>query len=43
MQVFSYTTYHRGQVATRERELGGEPPLVDFSDWVWAGKPVPEW
>ncbi|HEX8026924.1 MAG TPA: DinB family protein [Vicinamibacterales bacterium] len=42
-QVLSHTTYHRGQVATRIRELGGEPPLVDFLVWVWSGKPAPQW
>jgi uncharacterized damage-inducible protein DinB len=42
-QVLSHSTYHRGQIATRIRELGGEPPLVDFLYWVWAGKPAPEW
>ena len=41
-QVASHTTYHRGQVATRVRELGGEPRLVDFLVWVWQGKPAPE-
>ena len=41
--VLSHTTYHRGQIAIRLRELGGEPPLVDFLYWVWAGKPAPEW
>lgn len=42
-QVFSHTTYHRGQVATRVREIGGEPPLVDFLAWVWRGRPPVEW
>ena len=42
-QVFSHTTYHRGQIATRIRELGGDPPLVDFLVWVWGGKPAPDW
>jgi uncharacterized damage-inducible protein DinB len=42
-QVFSHTAYHRGQIATRIREGGGEPPLVDFLYWVWAGRPAPEW
>jgi uncharacterized damage-inducible protein DinB len=42
-QIFTHTAYHRGQIATRIRELGGEPPLVDFIYWVWAGKPAPEW
>ena len=38
-QVTSHSTYHRGQVNARLRELGGEPPLVDFIAWVWLGKP----
>ena len=42
-QVLSHSTYHRGQIATRIRELGGEPPLVDFLYWVWSDKPTPEW
>ena len=42
-QVFSHSTYHRGQLATRIREIGGEPPAMDFLAWVWAGKPAPQW
>jgi uncharacterized damage-inducible protein DinB len=42
-QVLSHSTYHRGQLATRIRELGGEPPMVDFLYWVWSGKPAPDW
>ncbi|MGH9313800.1 MAG: DinB family protein [Vicinamibacterales bacterium] len=42
-QVVSHSTYHRGQVNARLRELDGEPPLVDFIAWVWFGKPKPEW
>ncbi len=42
-QVLSHSAYHRGQIATRIREIGGEPPLVDFLVWVWGGKPAPEW
>ena len=42
-QVFSHTTYHRGQLATRVREMGGEPPVMDFLVWVWGGKPAAEW
>jgi uncharacterized damage-inducible protein DinB len=42
-QVMTHTAYHRGQISTRIRELGGEPPLIDFLYWVWAGKPAPEW
>ncbi|HEX3576961.1 MAG TPA: DinB family protein [Thermoanaerobaculia bacterium] len=43
LQLPSHSTYHRGQVNTRIRKLGGTPPLVDFIAWVWAGKPVPKW
>jgi uncharacterized damage-inducible protein DinB len=42
-QVFSHTSYHRGQVAARVREIGGVPPTVDFLVWVWSGRPAPEW
>ncbi|HEX2340953.1 MAG TPA: DinB family protein [Vicinamibacterales bacterium] len=42
-QVVSHSTYHRGQVNIRLRELGGEPPLVDFIAWAWFGRPKPEW
>ena len=42
-QVFSHTTYHRGQIATRIRELGGEPPGIDYISWAWMGRPAPEW
>lgn len=42
-QVTSHSTYHRGQVNVRLREIGGEPPLVDFIAWVWFGKPEPDW
>lgn len=40
MQVSSHSTYHRGQINTRLRELGGEPAIVDFIVWVWLGKPL---
>ena len=40
-QITSHTTYHRGQVNMRLREIGGEPPLVDYIAWVWFGKPAP--
>lgn len=43
LQVAMHSAYHRGQVSTRVRELGGEPPLTDFIAWVWSGKPEPEW
>jgi uncharacterized damage-inducible protein DinB len=42
-QVTMHSTYHRGQVNARLRELGAEPPLVDFIAWVWLGKPAAHW
>ena len=43
LQVAMHSTYHRGQVSTRLRELGTDPPLTDFIVWVWRGKPQPSW
>lgn len=43
LQVAAHSTYHRGQVNARLRELGGEPPLVDYIAWIWLGKPVADW
>ncbi len=42
-QVASHSTYHRGQINARLRELGAKPPLVDYIAWVWSGKPPPPW
>lgn len=39
LQVALHSTYHRGQINIRFRELGGEPPTVDFIVWIWLGKP----
>jgi len=39
MQVASHSTYHRGQINTRFRELGGDPASVDLIVWIWLGKP----
>ena len=43
LQVALHTLYHRGQVNARLREVGGEPPLVDYIAWVWLGRPAPSW
>lgn len=43
LQIASHSTYHRGQINTRFRELGGEPASVDFIVWVWLGKPNADW
>lgn len=39
LQVASHSTYHRGQINSRFREIGGEPAIVDLIAWVWLGKP----
>jgi uncharacterized damage-inducible protein DinB len=38
-----HSHYHRGQNATRLRELGGEPPMTDLIVWYWKGRPAPPW
>lgn len=43
LQVAAHSTYHRGQINARLRELGEEPPLTDFIAWIWFGKPPSEW
>ena len=43
MQVAMHSSYHRGQVARRLRELGAEPPLSDFIAWVWQCRPAADW
>jgi uncharacterized damage-inducible protein DinB len=43
LQVTLHSTYHRGQINTRFRELGGEPASVDFIVWIWLGKPKEDW
>jgi uncharacterized damage-inducible protein DinB len=43
LQVVTHSAYHRGQINTRLRELGCEPPLTEYFVWVWAGKPAATW
>jgi uncharacterized damage-inducible protein DinB len=43
LQVTAHSSYHRGQVNSRLRELGIDPPMTDFIAWVWARKPSPSW
>jgi uncharacterized damage-inducible protein DinB len=43
MQVVLHSTHHRGQIVARVRELGGNPPLVDYIGWIWLGKPAAAW
>lgn len=42
-QVAMHSHYHRGQNATRFRELGGHPPGTDFITWISKGRPAPQW
>ena len=43
LQVPLHSLYHRGQINMRLREVGGEPPTVDFIVWAWLGKPAATW
>jgi uncharacterized damage-inducible protein DinB len=42
-QCAMHSHYHRGQNATRLRELGGDPPGTDLIVWYWKGRPAPDW
>lgn len=43
MQIAMHSHYHRGQNATRLRELGGVPPTTDFIMWLHKGQPAAQW
>ncbi|HHE07792.1 MAG TPA: damage-inducible protein DinB [Chlorobaculum parvum] len=43
VQVPSHSSYHRGQICARLRELGIEPPMTDYIAWIWRHKPEAEW
>jgi uncharacterized damage-inducible protein DinB len=43
LQVLLHTAHHRGQVNARLRELGAEPPMVDYIAWLWMGRPSAAW
>jgi uncharacterized damage-inducible protein DinB len=42
-QAAMHSQYHRGQNATRLRELGVVPPTTDFIVWLRDGKPAARW
>ena len=42
-QAAMHSHYHRGQNATRLRELGGAPPGTDFIVWIRDGQPAARW
>ncbi|HEY1340621.1 MAG TPA: DinB family protein [Bryobacteraceae bacterium] len=43
LQAAMHSQWHRGQNATRLRELGAAPPMTDYIVWLWKGRPVPDW
>ena len=43
IQAAMHSHYHRGQNATRLRELDIEPPHTDLIFWWWKGRPEPLW
>ena len=38
-----HSTYHRGQVAMRLKEMNVIPPLSDYIVWLWYGSPSHVW
>jgi uncharacterized damage-inducible protein DinB len=42
-QCAMHSQWHRGQNATRLRELGAVPPNVDLIFWYWKGRPAAGW
>jgi uncharacterized damage-inducible protein DinB len=43
LQAVTHSQWHRGQNATRLRELGGEPPTIDLIIWYLKDRPAAEW
>jgi len=43
LQGVMHSLYHRGQNATRIKQLGGKPPLTDYIVWVYKGRPAAVW
>ena len=41
LQVATHSNYHRAQANMKLRELGYDPPSVDYIVWLWLGKPKP--
>jgi uncharacterized damage-inducible protein DinB len=42
-QVPLHSLYHCGQINARLREVGGEPPTVDYIVWIWLERPRADW
>lgn len=43
LQVALHSSYHRGQVVRRLRELDVEAPVSDFLAWIWLDRPEADW
>ena len=43
LQVLTHSTHHRAQANARLRELGAQPPVIDYIAWVWMERPKPAW
>ena len=43
LQVAMHSQNHRGQNATRFRELGLKAPTTDYIVWLWKNRPKPRW
>jgi uncharacterized damage-inducible protein DinB len=43
LQAIMHSQWHRGQNATRLRELGGDPPGVDLILWYLKDRPAADW
>jgi uncharacterized damage-inducible protein DinB len=39
LQALTHSQHHRGQNASRMRQLGGKPPMTDFVVWYATGRP----
>lgn len=39
LQVLTHSQHHRGQNASRMRQLGTTPPMTDFAVWYALGRP----
>lgn len=42
LQACLHSVHHRAQIATMLRQIGVEPPMIDYIYWIWKGRPEPE-
>jgi uncharacterized damage-inducible protein DinB len=43
LQAAMHSTYHRGQISARLKEVGTDSPLTDYIVWLWLGRPPAHW